>query len=63
MIFKELLGVVDDYTQIKVLIILYRTTFSATHSKNYYITNCCDLLEVEVEKIQTRGVELIVYLK
>lgn len=61
--FKELLEVVDDDTQIKALIILYRTRFSTTHYKNYYITNPPDLLESDVQKIQTKGEELIVYLK
>lgn len=58
--FKELLGVVSDGAQLKISIIAYDVRFTATYYKKYYKS---DLLDLDVQKIEISGDELMVYLK
>lgn len=61
--FKELLGVVGDGTQVKILIIAYGVRFTATYYKKQYTSNYRDLSDLDVQKIETSDGELMVYLK
>lgn len=61
--FKELLDVVGDGEQVKASIIVCGVRFIATYYKKYYMSDARNLLELDVQKIESSDEELIVYLK